>query len=127
MYRGRRHGYFYSIAFQYPENPTDMDKQKYYTYLLGKKRTTMSNCRHYQTNFEKLPINLESRKELIEWLIDLHNEVNIKNGKKVLSYNEVYKIYNDLYENKKNSYNCLKVIIVIAIIVILLLLQKLLY
>ena len=48
-------------------------------------------------NFEKLPIRMDTRRELIEWLIDIHNEVNIMNNKKIYTYNEVYEIYNDLY------------------------------
>ena len=91
--------FLHSITFQYPEYPTDIEKQKYYTFFHSLKNVLpCPNCReHYQRNFDKLQIDLESRKGLIEWLIDLHNEVNMKNGKKVLTYNEFYKIYNGLY------------------------------
>ena len=42
---------------------------------------------------------MDTRRELIEWLIDIHNEVNRMNNKKIYTYNEVYEIYNELYDN----------------------------
>ena len=37
--------------------------------------------------------NMDTRHKLIEWLIDIHNEVNRMNNKKIYTYNEVYKKY----------------------------------
>lgn len=116
--------FLHSITFQYPEKPTDIDKQKYYTFFNSLKNVLPCPvCRdHYNKNFEILPIRLESRVELIEWLIDLHNEVNSMNNKKIYSYDEVYMIYNDLYDNNKiisgensNKIDLLYVLILIAI------------
>ena len=111
--------FLHSITFQYPEYPTDIEKQKYYTFFHSLKNVLpCPNCReHYQINFDKLQIDLESRKGLIEWLIDLHNEVNMKNGKKVLTYNEVYQKYNGLYENEKGTNIYIKIILIQLIIV----------
>lgn len=100
--------FLHSITFQYPEKPSDLEKQKYYTFFNSLKNVLPCPvCReHYKKNFEQLPIRLETRNELIEWLIDIHNEVNRMNNKKIYTYNEVYKIYNKLYDNtliNKNS------------------------
>ena len=80
---------------------SDLEKQKYYTFFNSLKNVLPCPvCRdHYEKNFEKLPIRMDTRRELIEWLIDIHNEVNRMNNKKIYTYNEVYEIYNELYDN----------------------------
>jgi hypothetical protein len=100
--------FLHTITFQYPEYPTDLDKQKYYTFFNSLKNVLpCPNCKeHYSENFENIPIRLESREDLIEWLIDIHNEVNKKNNKRIYTYKEVYDIYNKMYdlgESKGNS------------------------
>jgi len=98
--------FLHSITFQYPENPTDLDKQKYYTFFNSLKNVLpCPKCKeHYASNFLTTQINLESRTSLIEWLIDLHNEINRMNGKKILSYDEVYHIYNEIYDENQDSF-----------------------
>ena len=68
-------------------------------------------------------MRLNSRKDIIEWLIDLHNEVNKMNGKKVLHYDEVYKQYNEIYEyndvSNKTNFNIGLALIIILFIVII--------
>jgi hypothetical protein len=93
--------FLHSITFQYPEYPSDIDKQKYYTFFNSLKNVLPCPiCReHYNNNIETIPIRLDSRTELIEWLIDIHNEINRMNNKKIYSYDEVYEIYNKLYDN----------------------------
>ena len=56
-----------------------------------------------KTNKKKLK-KIKSRKlkqNLVKWLINIHNEVNIINGKKQLSYEEVVRHY---FGSKKKSY-----------------------
>ena len=115
--------FLHSITFQYPENPTDMEKQKYYTFFNSLKNTLpCPNCReHYAQNYEKIPIRLDTRNELIEWLIDIHNSVNTMIGKREYSYDEVYDIYNSLYQG--NNMGSTKHFNNISIIVILLLMM----
>ena len=48
---------------------------------------------------------MESRKELIEWLIDIHNKVNVMIGKREYSYDEVYQLYNNMYSNSNSNSN----------------------
>ena len=43
--------------------------------------------------------NVTSKESMTKWLIDIHNEVNRMNNKKIYTYNEVYEIYNELYDN----------------------------
>ena len=60
--------------------------------MLGQKHQTTIK------NIQDLPIQLNSRDELIQWLINIHNNVNKLNNKDILSYEDVKKVY-------LNSYN----------------------
>jgi hypothetical protein len=110
--------FLHSVTFQYPDNPTELDKQKYQQFFESLKYTLpCPTCKeHYSINFEKLPIRLNTRDELIKWLIDIHNEVNIKNNKKVYSYDEVFTKYTELYEDKKTNNNIILLILLFLII-----------
>lgn len=113
--------FLHSITFQYPEEPTDIDKRKYFTFFNSLKNVLpCPTCReHYEKNFEMLQIRLDNRKELIEWLIDIHNQVNRDAGKKIYSYDEVYQIYNDMYgvTTGDSSYGYLVILLIIFIII----------
>ena len=114
--------FLHTVTFQYPENPTDLDKQKYYTFFNSLKNVLpCPNCReHYRENFENIPIRLESREDLIEWLIDIHNEVNKKNNKRIYTYKEVYDKYNKMYglgESKENNYVGLCALVLLIMII----------
>ena len=97
--------FLHTITFQYTENPTDIEKRKYYVFFNSLKDVLpCPNCReHYSEHFNKIPIQMESRKELIEWLIDIHNEVNVMIGKREYSYDEVYQLYNKMYSNSNSN------------------------
>ena len=66
-----------------------------------------------------LQIRLDNRKELIEWLIDIHNQVNRDSGKKIYSYDEVYQLYNDMYgvTNERGNYDYLFLLLILSIII----------
>jgi hypothetical protein len=86
-------------------------------------------CRiNYEKHKNKYPLNdivLLNKENLVKWLIDIHNEVNIMNGKKVLSYNEVINIYfgnsnKKIYKLSKKSMVLLFIFIVIIILCLVL-------
>ena len=105
--------FLHYITLAYPENPTASDMKKYKDFF-----TSLSNvlpcmgCRiNYSDNLKKQPLTntiLKSKIKFVEWLIDIHNEVNSKTGKKILTLNEVLEIYlkksYDYYEQKKNNF-----------------------
>ena len=49
--------------------------------------------------YKLTPEVLNSKKALIEWLIDIHNEVNKSNNKPELTYKEVIQTYINLYQS----------------------------
>lgn len=84
--------FMHAVTMTYPEVPSDQDKERYRIFF--ESITAVLPCpacrRHYQENLKKLPIRLESRSDLFKWLIDIHNEVNKKNKKRILSYDEAF-------------------------------------
>lgn len=91
----------HTMTFVYPLRPTDNDKQNYKSFFETLKYTIpCSVCRkNYIRHWKELPINkhLNSRRELVYWLIDLHNTVNGETGKKILSYETVINKYEKVY------------------------------
>ena len=102
--------FLHSITFDYPDNPTKEVKEKYKGFFESLQDILpCEKCRnHYKKNIKKYPLNeyvLKNRKNLIEWLIDLHNIINKMNGKPTLSYKQVIKKYLDYYEGKEQPRN----------------------
>lgn len=90
-------------TFNYPENPTQKDKVNIIKYFNNIANVLpCEKCRkHYIRELMLNPItdHVNSRKTVIKWLIDLHNSVNRRLGKRVLSYKEVYAIYEQKNDN----------------------------
>jgi len=91
------------IALGYPENPSEVDKQTYTNYYrdLWKIIPCLKCSLNYRRHWTEIPIYsfLDSRQHLFEWTVLLHNIVNQELGKKQISLEEAYKIYdNDLVD-----------------------------
>jgi hypothetical protein len=80
------------VALAYPENPTQEDKEEYSKFFESLKHVLPCPfcSMEYANNWEQHPINLDSRDKLFHWTVDMHNEVNKKNNKRVLNYDEAY-------------------------------------
>ena len=114
----------------YPDNPTNIDKQNMKTFFssIG----SILPCEKCRLNFSRHTINyplndnvLSSRFDLVNWLINVHNEVNKMNGKKVLSYDEVMELYlykkhdNCLIVNTRTAVIITSIIIIVVLIIIM--------
>lgn len=120
------------ITFAYPDMPTSEDKNAIKSYFENLKYLLpCQNCRshyiQYVTNHPLTDDILLSRYKLIKWLVDLHNSVNVRIGKKEYSLDEVIKIYSS-DENNKTFFDVdlhiLQVIFLIIIVVCLVLYMK---
>lgn len=84
-------------TFEYPENPNQSDRLRIKQYFHGVvQRIPCPACRiHYKAWLRFNPVENVSHNKyhLIKWLIDLHNEVNRRTGKRVWSYQEVWDLY----------------------------------
>lgn len=120
--------FLHTLTFSYPDNPNEEDKRKMFNFfnILGEV-LPCSVCKvHYQENIQKYPINnfLNSRQDLVNWLIDIHNIVNRSLGKQTIDNHIIIEQYNDLYKKKYTCrlqdrfYNKYKSIILLVILII---------
>ena len=108
------------ITIAYPDNPRDRDKENMNQFFQSVGRILpCEKCRiHFAQNLLKYPLNddvLSSRYNLINWLRNIHNEVNIEQNKKVWSYQEVI----DYYSKDKKGFSCAEIITICLIILII--------
>ena len=100
---GQRLWYFIHIsAYMYPDKPSFDTRKKYYELYstLIPKIIPCNYCReHYINNLDlnNLKESLNNKKRTIQWTIDMHNKVNLMKGKKLYTFNECTKIYNQIY------------------------------
>jgi hypothetical protein len=95
--------FIHIVALAYPVKPTLEDKQNYKRFY-----TTIgdiipcAHCReHYKENLIKNPITddiLMNRKKLLNWTIDIHNEVNKLTGKNTYDYDTAVELITRNYE-----------------------------
>lgn len=85
-------GFLDAVVLTYPAKPSSQEKQNYRTFFTSLQSILpCPMCRdHYAQNLKKYSLDqgLESREHLIRWLTDVHNSVNVANGKRKLSYKE---------------------------------------
>ena len=113
--------FLHTITYNYPENPSDNDKKNYHNFFDSLQHVLpCDKCKgHYKQNIQKYDLNnsLDNREDLVKWLIDLHNDVNRDNGKKVWSYSEVYNKYDNLHNS--NLVNKMIIFVILCIVLVL--------
>jgi len=96
----------HTISFVYPLKPTPLDKTNYKnTFEDLKNVIPCTICKkNYIRHLIEHPIDshLNNRKDLVYWVIDIHNMVNAETGKKILSYDTVMKKYKSVYKKNIN-------------------------
>ena len=94
----------HTISFMYPIHPKDTEKEQYKLFFESLQHVIpCSVCkRNYIRHFQEHPIEkaLKNRRELVKWVIDMHNMVNGEIGKKPLSYDTVIQKYEKVYRKK---------------------------
>ncbi len=87
------------IAKNYPDNPTEQDKNNHKDFFIVIGKVLPCNlCRNnYSKHFNdfELQKSLNSKNDLVKYVIDFHNKVNKSIGKKELDYDEAYAIIHD--------------------------------
>ena len=117
--------FLHTITLNYPNNPSIYDKQYYKNFFMSLQFILPCDwcCKNYKIHINKYPIDkyLNSKKDLIKWLILIHNEVNKIFKKKTIDYTEFIQIYKNIYNKKSCNINWYIVTIIICIIIIILL------
>jgi hypothetical protein len=121
--------FLHYITFAYPDKPTKNEKESMKQLLLSLQYTLpCRKCRvHYQNNLKYLPLTekiLSNRKNLIMWLLALHNKVNLQLGKKQISYNNLLQRYLNKNNNKNKYLNIIKMLFVIILIISIIFIRK---
>lgn len=106
--------FIHFIALGYPQNPTEVQKSDYKTFFESIKNILpCSICsNNYKKHLIDLPLSdevLQNREELLKWTIDMHNEVNIQNNKKKLSYDEAIDLMLNNFNDDNNDNNKTKI------------------
>ncbi len=102
--------FLHFITLSYPKNPTETDKYNMKTFFKSLEHVLPCDiCRlHYKENIEEVhPLNneeLSSRENLVKWLIDVHNSVNKRNGKQIMSYNDAIEMYLNMNNSGESNY-----------------------
>ena len=93
-------GFLHACSFTYPDKPSDEDRIHMYNLLnsLGYVLPCTICRKHFKemfTEFIKGPTShiFDNRLQVSKWLVDAHNEVNIRNGKEKMAYEDVEKLY----------------------------------
>ena len=88
------------VSFHYPEIPNQHDKDAYKAFYYSVQGILPCvNCRkHYKNYLSHYPIepHLDSKLDLIRWVNQIHNFVNVKLGKPILSHEQIFEIYANL-------------------------------
>ena len=123
------HGWIFlhTITFNYPDFPTNDDKNKYKNFFTLLKYTLPCDAckQHFSNNLIKYPLTdsvLSSKNNLMKWLFNIHNSVNKMNNKKLFTYKEFIDYYNKLYtvDSRSWSWLCPQNLVLIIFIIFLL-------
>jgi len=99
--------FIHTLTFTYPINPTTTIKKKYYDFLnnfyLFIPNKQMS--KYYEETLIEYPIKpyLDRKDDLIKWGWYIHNKINQKLNKPILSLSDFYGIYYHKYNETSNN------------------------
>ena len=114
--------FLHSITLNYPNNPTIYDKQYYKNFFINLHHILPCEwcSKNYIHHLKKYPIDnyLNTKKNLVQWLINVHNEINKIFNKKTIDYTEFITIYKKIY-NKKNTFFTIHNIIIFILSIII--------
>lgn len=127
--------FLHFVTLGYPINPSNEHKKNYKIFFESLKNVLpCPKCaKHYEENLKSLPLTddiLDDKEKFIKWLIDMHNRVNVSNGKPEMEYNVARKLIerpshnHKLKENNKNNNTHYLLIILILVAVIIYLYYK---
>jgi hypothetical protein len=86
----------HSYASTYPKNPSKKDKDdaRMFYWLIGSRHPCVVCSSHYKQMFLKdLPFTADTRYDLFIWTWKIHNSVNQRLGKKIMSLGEAMELY----------------------------------
>ena len=94
--------FLHSVSLQYPSQPSQIEKTKHREWLTNLKYVIpCQKCRnHYSDYISRNPPNLNSKKEFVDWVWNLHNDVNSRSNKKLVSMDSFLSFYQKLFKRQ---------------------------
>ena len=93
--------FLHSMTLSYPDNPSENDRNNFSQFFnILKDVLPCEKCQlHFANNLQTYPVenHLENKESLFRWLVDIHNRVNVDNGKREYTYDEVTELYEKMY------------------------------
>jgi hypothetical protein len=87
--------FLHYITLGFPDKPSVDTQKKYIDFFTALQNVLpCENCQlNYKNELGDLGENVGSSDELVKWLINVHNKVNVNTGKKLYSYDEFQNEY----------------------------------
>lgn len=88
--------FLHAVSYTMPNKPTSAQRKQYNAFFerVGDVLPCPKCSKHYKNFWNKSKPDCSSKEKTINWLIDLHNDVNKRNGKPVMDRKEVDEMYN---------------------------------
>ena len=117
-------GFFYIVLlYHYQKKYQKIYKKIYIYFSLLQKLLPCPSCKdNYKKHLVKYPLNnrLKTKKDVVTWLVDIHNEVNKMNNKSIMSYKDVITYYKNEYGFIGKIKKYYKDVIILILLIILL-------
>ena len=102
--------FIHFITLGYPKNPTIDDKNNYKNFfnMIPNILPCIICKNHFKENMIKHPLTddiMSDRIKLLNWSIDMHNEVNLINNKPFIDYEQGLKLIINNYNSNTNTNN----------------------
>jgi hypothetical protein len=115
--------FLHYITFAYPDLPSEKDKISAMAFFSQLPYILPCQvCRiNLKDHLQKYPLNkitVQSRFNLIMWLLNIHNEVNIQRKKPIFTYDDAIKKY--LYSETQTNYSSLKYYLLNSLLILIL-------
>ena len=111
------------ISLNYPENPTKKDKLIYKNFFTSLKDVIPCNVckKHYAKTLLIIPLDkysLENKLNLFKWTVKIHNKVNERKNKPILSYNQALVVYSNTANKITNTLYIILILVILKILII---------
>lgn len=99
--------FLHTVALTYPHHPNDVTKKKYYEFIqnLPLFLPVEQIAKEFEQLLEKYPVNpyLDNRTSFVKWVHFIHNQINLKLEKPVMSLNDFYVTYYSNYKSQNEK------------------------
>jgi mitochondrial FAD-linked sulfhydryl oxidase len=124
-------GFIHNVALGYSEDLTYMKKEQYRKFFeaIGDVLPCLDCQTHYKDMLVNIPPVLVNKDTLFKWTVDIHNKVNERLNKKIVSYDEAYNIWtkSDIIKPIKKTENKLYYLSLIFFLILLVCVLIILY